>query len=57
MNIGSSEATTTLYKLIKGQIPDQSMPPVYGDLEDDQVWQLLAFVRSRYVGDPTLINW
>jgi mono/diheme cytochrome c family protein len=47
----------TLFKLIKGQIPQQTMPTVYNMLPDDQVWQLLAFIRSVYKGDPSKINW
>lgn len=47
----------TLFKLIKGQIPQQTMPTVYNMLPDDQVWQILAFIRSVYKGDPSKINW
>jgi mxaJ protein len=46
-----------LYKLIKGLIPEQTMPVVYSTLSDEQVWQLLAFVRSVYKGDSAKINW
>jgi mxaJ protein len=47
----------TLFKLIKGQIPEQTMPVVYSSLPDDQVWQILAFIRTLYKGDPGKINW
>jgi len=47
----------TLYKLIKGQIPEQTMPKVWAGLEDDQVWRILAYIRSLYKGDPSKINW
>ena len=47
----------TLYRLIKGQIPQQTMPVVYSTLPDEQVWQILAFIRSVYKGDPSKINW
>jgi len=47
----------TLFKLIKGDIPDQTMPKVYNVLPDEEVWKILAFVRSVYSGDPTKINW
>ena len=46
-----------LFKLIKGQIPEQTMPVVYSALPDDQVWQMLAFIRTLYKGDPSKINW
>lgn len=47
----------TLFKLIKGQIPQQTMPTVYNALPDEQVWKILAFIRSLYTGDPGKINW
>jgi mxaJ protein len=47
----------TLFKLIKGQIPQQTMPTVYNALPDDDVWKMLAFIRSVYAGDPAKINW
>lgn len=47
----------TLYKLIKGQNPKQTMPAVYSTLPDEQVWKILAFIRSLYIGDPGAVNW
>jgi cytochrome c(L) len=48
----------TLFKLIKGEIPQQTMPAVFGqELPDDGVWKILAYVRSLYQGDPSKINW
>jgi len=47
----------TLYKLIKGQIPNQTMPKTFANMPDDQVWKLLSYVRSLYKGDPSLIDW
>ena len=47
----------TLYKLIKGQISEQTMPKTFASLSDGNVWKLLAYVRSLYKGDPALINW
>jgi mxaJ protein len=46
-----------LYKLIKGQIPEQTMPTVYSKLSDEEVWKLLAFIRASYKGDPGAITW
>jgi mxaJ protein len=46
-----------LFRLIKGRIPDQTMPAVYSVLEDDEVWKILTFIRSVYAGDPSKINW
>ena len=47
----------TLYTLIKGQNPKETMPTVYSTLPDEQVWKILAFIRSLYIGDPSAINW
>jgi mono/diheme cytochrome c family protein len=53
---GSDDAT--LFKLIKGEIPQQTMPSVFGkELQDDDAWKILAYVRSLYRGDPSQINW
>ena len=47
-----------LLKLIRGEIPGQKMP-VYTkeDITEDQIWTVLAFIRTLYKGDPSLINW
>src|SRR5262245_44814092 len=48
----------TLFKLIKGQIPQQTMPAAFGQvLKDDEIWKIIAFVRSLYQGDPNKIDW
>jgi hypothetical protein len=33
------------------------MPVVYSSLPDEQVWQILAYIRTLYKGDPSKINW
>lgn len=33
------------------------MPPFAGVLTDEQEWKLIAYVRSKYAGDPSLKNW
>jgi mono/diheme cytochrome c family protein len=45
-----------LFKLIKGEIPESTMPRIE-NLADDQVWKLLAYIRSLYTGDPALADW
>src|SRR5262245_6445796 len=48
----------TLFKLIKGEIQQQTMPAAFGSvLKDDDIWKIIAFVRSLYQGDPNKINW
>jgi|SRR5262245_16595858 len=53
---GSSDEV--LFKLIKGQIDAATMPKVFGaQMTDDEIWQIIAFVRSIYAGDPSKVNW
>lgn len=48
----------TLSKLIRGQIPNQTMPNTFGKtLTEDEVWKILTYVRSIYAGDPSKIDW
>ncbi len=47
----------TLFKLIKGEIPEQTMPKVFVGLEDEQVWKIIAYIRSLYRGDPSKVDW
>jgi cytochrome c(L) len=48
----------TLVKLIKGELPQQTMPAAFGGvLKDDEIWKIIAFVRSLYQGDPNKIDW
>jgi cytochrome c(L) len=48
----------TLFKLIKGEIPQQTMPAAFGGvLQDDDIWKIIAFVRSLYQGDLSKIDW
>ena len=48
----------TLFKLIKGTYPGQTMPNVFGLLlKDEQIWKIIAWIRSIYKGDPSQIVW
>jgi len=47
----------TLFKLIKGQIPGQIMPAVGQNMKDDEIWKVLAWIRTLYKGDPSKVNW
>lgn len=33
------------------------MPPFAGMLSEEDEWKLIAWIRSRYAGDPALRNW
>ncbi|WP_256872766.1 c-type cytochrome [Candidatus Entotheonella palauensis] len=52
---GSDDAT--LMSLIKGDLTGSTMPKFGQTLNDDQIWKLIAYVRSLYQGDPALIKW
>jgi cytochrome c(L) len=52
---GSSDEI--LFKLIKGEIEASTMPKVFGDLEPDQIWKMIAYIRSLYAGDPGKVDW
>jgi mono/diheme cytochrome c family protein len=48
----------TLFKLIRGQIPEQTMPTGFGKvMKEEETWKVLAYIRSLYKGDPSLVNW
>jgi mono/diheme cytochrome c family protein len=53
---GSDDAT--LFKLIRGEVPKQTMPSVIGkSLTDDQIKKVILYVRSVYQGDKSKISW
>lgn len=52
---GSSDEV--LFKLIKGEIPESTMPKTWNSLEPDEVWKIVAYVRSLYAGDPSKVDW
>lgn len=53
---GSDDAT--LFKLIRGEVPKQTMPNAIGKaLNDEQIWKLLVYVRHLYQGDKNNITW
>ena len=48
----------TLFKLIKGEVPQQTMPAAFGNvLKEEEIWKIIAYVRSLYKGDPGKANW
>jgi cbb3-type cytochrome c oxidase subunit III len=53
---GSDDAT--LFQLIRGEVPKQTMPSTIGKaLTDEQVRQVILYVRHIYQGDPAKMNW
>jgi len=33
------------------------MPKIFGNIPDDEVWKMIAYIRSVYAGDPSKVNW
>jgi mono/diheme cytochrome c family protein len=47
----------TLMKLIKGEIAESPMPKFGQTLSEEQIWKIVAYIRSIYHGDPAQIVW
>lgn len=47
----------TLFKAISRGRPGTLMPPWGGKLTPDQIWKIIAFIRSLYKGDPSKALW
>lgn len=47
----------TLMKLIKGEIAESPMPKFGQTLTEEQIWKIIAYIRSLYQGDPAQIVW
>ena len=48
----------TLFHLIRGEVPNQTMPNAIGkNMTDEEVWKVLVYVRSIYAGDASKIDW
>lgn len=47
----------TVMKLIKGEIAESPMPKFGQTLTEEQIWKIVAYIRSVYQGDPAQIVW
>jgi mono/diheme cytochrome c family protein len=53
---GSSDEE--VFKLIKGEVAASTMPKVFAQqMTDEEIWKVVAYMRSIYVGDPSRVNW
>ena len=65
VNAGSSSVKFQIFgiegdaprRLIKGQIDAQTMPKIFGGMPDDDLWKIVAYVRSIYAGDKSKVAW
>ncbi|WP_324716623.1 quinoprotein dehydrogenase-associated putative ABC transporter substrate-binding protein [Carboxydochorda subterranea] len=46
----------TVFKTIKEGRPN-GMPAWGSHLKDDEIWEIMAYIRSLYRGDPKAVNW
>jgi cytochrome c(L) len=46
-----------VYKVIKGQV-QTTMPNVFGQqMTDEEIWKVIAYMRSVYAGDASKVTW
>ena len=42
------DSDEVLFRLIKGEIPESTMPKLWQSLEPEQVWKIIAYIRSLH---------
>ncbi len=57
VKLGSTAMQTKGYSRIGHEKVVGDMPPFESVVSDDELWKILAFVRSKYAGDPAEKNW
>jgi cytochrome c(L) len=48
---------TTLFRTISNGREGTNMAPWKDTLSQDQIWKIIAFIRSLYQGDPSKVVW
>ncbi len=57
VKLGSTGLQAKGYTRIGHENVVGDMPPFAGVVTEEEEWKLLAYVRSKYGGDPSLKNW
>ena len=57
VKLGSTGLQAKGYTRIGHENVVGDMPPFAGVVTDDEEWKLIAYVRSKYAGDPSERNW
>lgn len=57
VKLGSTAMQAKGYSRVGHEKVVGDMPPFAGVVTDDELWKILAFVRSRYAGDPAGKTW
>lgn len=50
------DSDEALFKLIKGEIPESTMPKTWNSMPPDEVWKIIAYVRSLSKVDPGKVD-
>lgn len=57
IKLGSSGLQAKGYVRSNREKAAGDMPPLAGVVSDDEAWKLIAYIRSKYAGDPALRDW
>jgi mono/diheme cytochrome c family protein len=57
IKLGSSGLQAKGYARVGHEKVVGDMPAFAGVVSDEEAWKLLAYIRSKYAGDPALRNW
>lgn len=57
VKLGSAGLQAKGYSRVGHENVVGDMPPFAGVVTDEELWKLLAYVRSKYAGDASLRNW
>lgn len=57
VKLGSTALQAKGYTRVGQEKVVGDMPPFEGMVTDDELWKLIAYVRSKYAGDPSAKNW
>ena len=50
------DSDEVLFKLIKGEIAESTMPKTWNSMPPDEVWKIIAYVRSLSKVDPGKVD-
>lgn len=57
VKLGSTDFRAKGYTRVGHENVVGDMPPFASIVTDDELWKMIAFVRSKYAGDPSGKNW
>lgn len=57
VKLGSTALQAKGYTRVGTEKVVGDMPPFEGVVTDEELWKMIAYVRSKYAGDPSAKNW